>query len=124
MNERIAELRKLLGLTQQEFGDTIGLKRNTIATYEMGKSCPSDRTVGDICDKFNVSEVWLRTGKGQPFIPVDKDQELQNIFSQIIISDDPLIRRIIKAYWELNKSEKEAIKKLINSLSEKEKTPD
>ena len=38
MNERIRKLRKTLDLTQQEFGNRLGVKRNTIATYETGKS--------------------------------------------------------------------------------------
>ena len=37
MNERIKELRKAIGITQQELADKLGLKRNTIATYEIGK---------------------------------------------------------------------------------------
>ena len=45
MKERIKELRKSLGITQQEFADKLGLKRNTIATYEIGKAVPSDRVV-------------------------------------------------------------------------------
>lgn len=40
MKERIKELRKSLGITQQDFADKLGLKRNTIATYEIGKAVP------------------------------------------------------------------------------------
>lgn len=39
MNERIKELRKTLGFTQQEFADKIGVKRNTVATYEWVEVC-------------------------------------------------------------------------------------
>ena len=42
MNERIKEVRKSLGLTQQEFADRIGVKRNTVATYEGGRNIPID----------------------------------------------------------------------------------
>ena len=37
MNERIKEVRKALGLTQQKFGERIGVKGNTIAQYELGR---------------------------------------------------------------------------------------
>ena len=40
MNERIKELRKTLRLTQQEFADALSVKRNTVATYEMGRNEP------------------------------------------------------------------------------------
>ena len=45
MGERIKELRKALGLTQQEFADRIKVKRNTVATYEMGRTTPSDAAI-------------------------------------------------------------------------------
>ena len=62
MNERIKEVRKSLGLTQQEFADRIGVKRNTVATYEGGRNIPIDSVVSLICKEFNVNEEWLRTG--------------------------------------------------------------
>ena len=45
MNERIKKLRKVLKLTQQEFAESIKVKRNTVATYEMGRSIPSDSAI-------------------------------------------------------------------------------
>lgn len=67
MKERLKELRNAVGNTQQEFADRLGLKRNTIATYEIGKAVPSNRVISDICSKFNVNEEWLKDGKGEMF---------------------------------------------------------
>lgn len=67
MNERMKELRKALGLTQQEFADKIGIVRGNIATYETGKSKPGDAVVSLICREFSVNEDWLRTGNGEMF---------------------------------------------------------
>ena len=74
MRERIKELRERLGLTQQKFSDRIGLKRQTIAAYEMGKIEPSDSTLLLLCKEFNVNEEWLRTGKGEIFLPESNDE--------------------------------------------------
>ncbi len=71
MNERIKELRKVLGLTQQQFADKIGIKRTTIATYENGRNTPIDAVISLICLKFNVNETWLREGSGDMFISSD-----------------------------------------------------
>ena len=119
MNERIKELRKALGLTQQEFSDKIGVKRNTIAQYESGRNAPIDAVISLICREFNVSEEWLRTGTGDMWVKVDADQELQDIFAQITLSGDELITRIIKSYWHLSDDDKASIRKLIDGLSEK-----
>ena len=69
MNERIKKLRRALDLTQQEFGDRIGIKRNTLANYEIGRNEPIDAVVSLICREFHVSEVWLRSGEGEMFTP-------------------------------------------------------
>lgn len=119
MNERIKELRKTLGLTQQEFSDKIGVKRNTIAQYESGRNAPIDAVISLICREFNVSEEWLRTGTGEMWTPVDADQELQDIFAEITVADDDLIKRIIKTYWRLPENEKAVIRKLVDGLIEK-----
>ena len=74
LNEKIKEIRKKLDLTQQKFADRLGVKRNTIAMYEMGKTIPSDQTILSICREFNVNEEWLRTGKGEIFLPESNDE--------------------------------------------------
>lgn len=76
MNERLKELRKQIGLTQQQFADRIGIKRNTIANYEIGRNVPVDSIIVLICREFNVNENWLRNGTGEMFLP-DAGDELE-----------------------------------------------
>lgn len=45
MNERLKKLRKTLDLTQQKFGERIGVKGNTIAQYELGRNEPIDAVI-------------------------------------------------------------------------------
>lgn len=73
---RIKKLRRSLDLTQQEFAERIGIKRNTIAKYETGRGDPIDAVNSLICREFNVSEVWLRTGEGQMFVEVPRNEAL------------------------------------------------
>ena len=67
MNERIKAIRKESGLKQAEFAERIGLKPNTVTSYETGLRVPSDTVILSICREFNVSETWLRTGEGEMF---------------------------------------------------------
>ena len=76
MQGRIKELRKSLGLTQAEFGAKIGIKQNTVATYEMGRNSPTDTVITLICREFGVSETWLRTGAGEMFQARSREEEL------------------------------------------------
>ena len=117
MQERIKELRKKLNLTQAKFAERLGVKGNTISQYESGRNEPIDAVVSLICREFNVNEVWLRTGKEPMFAEISEDEELTQIFSAIAVSDDALIKRIIRAYWKLNDNEKEIVRKLIDGFS-------
>lgn len=78
MNKRIAFVRKKKQYTQDEFADRLSLTKNFISLIENGKRDPSDRTINDICEKFDVNETWLRTGKGEmstPEVVVEEDVE-------------------------------------------------
>ena len=73
MKERIKKIRRELNLTQREFAERIGIKRNTIANYETGRNDPVDSVISLICREFNVREEWLRTGEGEMFKPKPSD---------------------------------------------------
>lgn len=73
MKERIKKIRRELDLTQQEFAERIGIKRNTIANYETGRNDPVDSVISLICREFDVREEWLRTGEGEMFKPKPSD---------------------------------------------------
>jgi len=60
------------------------MKQNTIATYEMGRSIPSDPTIKSICREFNVNETWLRTGDGDMFIQRKPEDELAAAVERLI----------------------------------------
>lgn len=122
MNKRIAEIRKAAGMTQEEFAAKIGLSRNFIWMIEKGDRVPSDRTIRDICEKFGVRETWLRDGIGEPYLKREDDDDLKVIFDEIGVSDDEVIKAIVKSYWKLNDSDKAAVRKMVDEL-EKKKSP-
>lgn len=127
MNERIAEVRRAAGMTQEEFASKISLSRNFIWMIEKGDRVPSDRTVRDICEKFGVRESWLRDGIGPMRVEQNSDDdELAKIFEEIGASNDELIKAIVRSYWKLDEKEKAAVRKLVGDLlkeMDKKKSP-
>lgn len=120
--ERIKILRKNQGLTQQKFAEVLGLKQNTVATYEMGKTVPSDRTISDICEKFNVNETWLRTGEGDMFTPVNRDKEIEAFIDSVLKSEsDDFRRRMIAVLSKLDSAEWELLEKMALKLAAESK---
>lgn len=59
--ERLKELRKREGLTQEQLGCELGVKASTVGMYEQGRRTPDNRTLKKICDRFSVSADYLVT---------------------------------------------------------------
>ena len=96
VKDRIKKIRKELDLTQQAFADKIGMKQNTIAQYEMGRTKPSDAIVFSICREFNVNEVWLRTGKGEMFQELTEQQKILNYSALLLKEKDSAVAKAIQ----------------------------
>lgn len=56
---RIRELRTEAGLTQLQLGEIFKKGDSTVRMWELDKSTPTPRTIGDIADYFNVSVDYL-----------------------------------------------------------------
>lgn len=106
MHERIRKLRRELDLTQEKFAERIGIKRNTIATYESGRNEPVDSVVALICREFHVNEEWLRNGTGKMFAQ-DSEDELQALTEKYSLS--PADRVLIEKYVSLKADTRNAI---------------
>ena len=100
MNDRLKQVRKDSGLTQQQFADSLNVSRNYVALWEIGQREPSDRTISDICRVYGVNEIWLKTGVGEMKIPMPLDQQLAQIFADVQVSDDERAR-LVKAFASL-----------------------
>ena len=120
MNERIKELRKTIGITQQELADKLGLKRNTIATYDIGKAIPSDRVISDLCNKYSVNEEWLRSGNGEMF--KQPSDEVGHYVEDLLEYDGvgnpfyDIIIEMMKKYQEMDEKSKLVIREYFKSV--------
>jgi transcriptional regulator with XRE-family HTH domain len=120
VNKRIKDVRNALNLTQQEFADKIKIKRNTVATYEMGRSIPSDSAIALICREFDVNEEWLRNGTGEMFVQKSKDEQISEMLGEIQKSgEDTFKHRLVSALANLDEDGWNALEKLIDSIAKK-----
>jgi transcriptional regulator with XRE-family HTH domain len=87
VNQRIAALRHILKLTQNEFSGKICISGSFQASIELGKKKVNDRLIRLIVVTYGVSEKWLRTGEGEIFegdiTPNYKVSEAVEIFKQL-----------------------------------------
>ena len=118
MKDRIKKIRSNAGLTQEKFAERLGLKRNSVANYEIGRNIPLDAIINSICREFNINEEWLRTGNGEMYCYSSADDEFQAAMEEIGVNDSRA-RQIILDYWHMNSTEKELFWHFIDKFLKK-----
>lgn len=118
IGERIKIVRKEKGLTQQTFADKLGLKRNTIGSYEIDAGLPSDRTISDICREFCVNEVWLRTGDGEPFQMESREEQIMRFATQTVKGSDEFRKAFVSMLAKMDADDWENLGKLFSKLAD------
>lgn len=117
-NERVKEVRKALRLTQEKFGERIGVKKNTISQIESGINGVTDQLRLAVCREFNVNEDWLRTGEGSMFVEPDKDEEITRFMGDILSGHPDFRRRLISVLSRMTPDEWALLEEKIRELSE------
>lgn len=117
MYSRIKKLRKALDLTQQEFAGRLGIKRNTVANYETGRNDPIDAVISLICREFSVNEHWLRTGEGDMFVQLSRDEEIATFIGDALSDEsDTFKKRFVSMLSKLSESEWELLEKMVEGI--------
>lgn len=120
MKDRIKKVRKELDLTQQAFADKLGIQRNTIAMYEMGRTVPSDAIVRSICREFGVNEDWLRNGVGEMFIQQTRDEQIEAFIGSMLANEeDSFKHRLISGLCALDETGWRMLEEFLDSIQKK-----
>ena len=113
-----------LNIKQGEFAKKISTTQGHISDIENGRKNLSDRTIRLIClEKWNgnsVNEEWLRTGKGDMFLPLPEEDETAAFVSELLFDNDnelyTLIKEIMRTYSQLDEKSKETLKQFSKML--------
>ena len=93
MADRISKVIRDKEKTKTAFSDRINVSQAFVSQMCSGLKVPSDRTIADICREYDVYEDWLRTGRGDPYIQLSRDEELAQFFGEVMKGEDPDFRR-------------------------------
>lgn len=110
INKRLKELRKILGMSQVDFGNRLHVSHGSITAWENGAPIPKSRIVA-ISQAFNVNEEWLEHGIGDMFKPKQAPLDAREIQRELIIrifrelSDDTR-KLVLDSLREMVESEK------------------
>lgn len=92
MKDRIKQIRKELGLTQEQFCNDLGVSLGNIKFYETGRRTPSDAFIQLLCNKYNVNELWLRSGIGEMRVPMTREEEIAEITSHMFKEEESSLK--------------------------------
>lgn len=117
MKDRLKQLRKTLGLTQQAFADKLGVKRNTVGQWECGINPLTDQTIFSICREFDVNKEWLRTGKGEMFVIRSDEEEIAAFLGDVLSEEGETYKKqLILALANLSDEGWRGIKEFLDAL--------
>ena len=120
LNSRIKQVRKALGVSQDEFGNGLGLGRGAITNIELNKTTPKPLVVQLICKTYNVNEQWLRTGEGEMFVQRTRSQEITDFMADLVLTENEFKRRFVSVLARLDEKDWELIEKMAEMISEQE----
>lgn len=115
LGNRMKQLRKSLPnkMSQSDFGETLGLTRDAVSSYEQGRVIPSEAVIKLICATYNVSALWLKDGIGEMFFPPDTEEEMVD---RVMAGENEFAKSIMKAFAKLDDKEWEALKVVVDAL--------
>ena len=115
--ERLRELRKSLNLTLEKFGKSLGVGKTAISKIENDERNLTDQMILSICREYNVSEEWLRSGTGEMFVPLKKNQVITDFAGDLIREDDTFRKRLIEALAKLDEKDWAVLERLAQELA-------
>ena len=118
--ERIKKVRNDLGMTQEKFGEKIGMKKNSISQIESGKNSLTEQMFKSICREFNVNPEWLREGTGDMFIEPAIDTAY--LVSELLENDNDqfyqAVLELVRTYEQLSPEGRRVIRDFGNRYIE------
>ncbi|CCZ31812.1 putative uncharacterized protein [Coprobacillus sp. CAG:183] len=112
--DRMKELRKKLKMSQEEFGQRIGLTKASVSRIESNLSPLTERNAKAICREFNVDYSWLTEGTGEMFI------EFPDVAIDMIVDDyklDETDRILIETYLNASADERKYLKSFLQTFA-------
>lgn len=117
LGERIKKVRRSEDLTQQKFGDRLGIKPNSVSLIESGDRNPSDQVILAICREFNIREDWLRTGAGEMSIQISRDERIAAWVGETLSAEsDTFQKRFISMLSKLDEKDWEVLERMVEEM--------
>jgi len=95
LKDRIKKIREDVNMSQAEFSKEILVGSSTVAMWELGTRKPKDIHISKICEKWNINEEWLRTGKGKMKKELSIEEMTYGRFGKIMETGNPIRKNVV-----------------------------
>lgn len=118
--ERVRKIRKSFNMTLEEFGNKVGVTKQTISRIENGINNLTEQMLKSICREFDINEEWLRTGAGDMTVSLTRSEEIAQFATDLFKGEkDSFKERLILALSKLDDSEWEVLEEIANNCVKK-----
>ena len=117
--ERIKQLRKKKGISQSELAELIGVKNNTVSTWERGTRKPDFEALNLLSNYFEVSFEYILGSSDKEETRVKPTQDELDQLALSALADD--LYDNMKKYCQLSTKSQKMIDALINATYQMEK---
>jgi transcriptional regulator with XRE-family HTH domain len=121
LSDRISLVVASSKLSKTKFAEQINISQPYLSQLCAGIKTPSDRTITDICREFNVNEVWLRTGDGEPYQAESRQEQIMKFAVQTIKGSDEFRKQFVSMLAKLDVEDWEVLAKIYNKMAGEEK---
>lgn len=116
-NDRVRILRKTLGLSQESFGEKLGMKKSSISTIEKGTNNLTDIVAKLICATFNVDYFWLTEGADVDMFTAFPETILDEVVEEFKLDKED--RALLETYLEASKEERKILLSFFQTFAKK-----
>ncbi len=122
MNERILQLRKYFKLSQEKFGEKLGVTKSAVSRMESGIYNVTDTMLRLICKVFNVSYEWLKDGTGEMLLSKNRMNEIAKLTNQLLSEEENSFKnKLIFTLANLSEQQWQVLADIAENLADKEK---
>lgn len=114
MNQRIKEVRRSLGLSQEEFGRRLGITKSAVSRIESSSNGASGQTVKSICREFSIDYAWLTTGQGEMF--AENDDQIIKLIDTVLAGENEFARAIFRGFAQFSAEDWQQLHGLIKKF--------
>lgn len=114
---RVKEIRKALNLSQEQFGEKLGVRKSTISRIESGVHGLTEQMTKLICKTFKVDYFWLTEGADVDMFIAFPETVIDEVVEEFDLNKDD--RALIETYLEASHEQRKAVQDFFQTFAKK-----